>query len=147
MPRIEIKPFSELTNDELYKLLKLRQEVFIVEQDCAYLDTDDKDQGSWHLLMWEGDDLIGCARILPEGLSYKDHMAIGRVIVDVSYRRKGLGKVIMNAAILKCREVSSLPIKLSAQVYALDLYSSVGFKATGDTYLEDGIPHQAMVLE
>ena len=145
--RSVIKTFGELSNEELYEVLKLRQMVFVVEQDCPYLDADDKDQESRHLLLYEGEDLIGYARLLPEGLSYAGHTSIGRVIVHPEHRRKGLGSKIMQLSIDGCREISSLPIKLSAQVYALDLYSSMGFKAVGETYLEDGIPHQAMVLQ
>lgn len=145
--RSEIKAFDELSNDELYEVLKLRQMVFVVEQDCPYLDADDKDQESRHLLLYEGEDLIGYARLLPEGLSYDGYTSIGRVIVHPDHRRKGLGSKIMQLSIDGSREMSSLPIKLSAQVYALDLYANLGFVPVGETYLEDGIPHQAMVLK
>lgn len=145
--RSVIKSFDELTNEELYEILKLRQIVFVVEQDCPYLDADDKDQESKHVLLYEDDELIGYARLLPEGLSYEGFSAIGRVVVHPERRRKGLGSTIMKLSIAGCREMSSLPIKLSAQVYALDLYANLGFVPVGKTYLEDGIPHQAMVLE
>ncbi len=145
--RSVIKSFDELSNEELYEVLKLRQIVFVVEQDCPYLDADDKDQESKHVLLYENDVLIGYARLLPEGLSYEGFTAIGRVVVHPEHRRKGLGSNIMKLSIAGCKEMSSLPIKLSAQVYALDLYANLGFVPVGETYLEDGIPHQAMVLE
>lgn len=142
--KIVIKTFDDLSNDELYQVMKLRQEVFVVEQDCPYLDADGKDQESLHLLLGEG-ELIGYARILPVGVSYKKFASIGRVIVSAAHRRKNLGTLILKAAIEACQShFGTKKIKISAQSYALKLYEDVGFHVVGDPYLEDGIPHQAM---
>ena len=140
-----LKAFSDLTIDELYAILRLRAEVFVVEQDCPYQDLDNKDQKCFHVMLYEGDQLLGYSRLVPAGLSYKE-IAIGRVISAKSHRGKGLGKEVMELAIRYCGEIwGNGPIRLSAQVYAKDFYSSLGFVAEGEEYLEDGIPHVEMV--
>ena len=130
-------------------LLQFRQEVFVVEQDCPYLDADDLDQAAWH--MWSADAegrMIAYCRILPEGIVYPGYAAIGRVISRADARRTGAGRVIMQEAISWIRQTwPDTPIKISAQSYLEDFYSSFGFQVVGEPYLEDGIPHQAMVLE
>jgi len=140
-----VKAFQELTVDELYALLKLRSEVFVVEQNCVFLDQDDKDQKCHHLLLYSGDELVGYSRLVPAGLSYPE-MAIGRVITSLSARGKGLGKVVMELCIDYCQRLFGKgSIRLGAQTYALGFYASLGFIADGEVYDEDGIEHIEMV--
>lgn len=143
------KSFYDLSLDELYAIMALRQEVFIVEQDCPYLDADGKDQKSMHMMAVDPDKkLIAYVRILPKGISYPQHSSIGRVVNSEKVRGKGIGKAIMMEAINYMREKHSHdPIKISAQCYLLDFYESLGFQKVGGEYLEDNIPHHAMVLE
>jgi len=146
--RFETKTFAELTTGVLYEMMRLRQEVFIVEQDCPYLDADGKDQMSWHLLGWGEDILQAYARIVPRGVSYESQASIGRVITGQHIRGKGLGKILMLKAIevakLKCPDED---IKISAQVQAQPFYKNLGFEEIGSEYLEDDIPHIAMLLK
>jgi ElaA protein len=140
-----VKAFQELTVDELYALLKLRSEVFVVEQNCVFLDQDDKDQKCHHLLLYSGDELVGYSRLVPAGLSYQE-MAIGRVITSASARGKGYGRVLMELSIDYCHKLFGVgDIRLGAQTYALGFYASLGFIADGDRYDEDGIEHIEMV--
>ena len=140
--------FEELSLHQLYELLALRQEVFAVEQDCVYQDADGKDQQSWHLLGCDDrtGKLLAYCRLMPKGLVYEDYIAIGRVITAQEARGKGLGKKLMQEGI---REIQKLlgaqAIKISAQSYLQKFYSELGFEATGEEYLEDGIPHIAMI--
>jgi len=140
------KSFNELTPQELYAILKLRSEVFVVEQNCVYLDTDNKDQQSFHLCGWKENDLIAYARILPPGLAFEE-ASIGRVVTNPVYRKTGAGRVLMHHAIertLSQFDVSE--IKIGAQLYLLNFYTSLGFQISGPEYLEDGIPHVEMTL-
>ena len=140
-----IKAFYELTLDELYALLKLRSEVFVVEQNCVFLDMDDKDQKCYHVMVFEEEELVAYSRLVPAGVSYSE-AAIGRVITASSVRGKGLGKKVMELSIEACQKLyGSGPIRLGAQTYALGFYASLGFVAEGDTYDEDGIEHIEMV--
>jgi ElaA protein len=140
-----IKAFQELTVDELYALLRLRSEVFVVEQNCVFLDQDDKDQQCYHLLLYSGDQLLGYSRLVPAGLSYSE-MAIGRVITSPTARGKGLGRILMELSIEYCHKFFGPgDIRLGAQTYALGFYSSLGFVPEGEVYDEDGIEHIEMV--
>ncbi len=144
------KAFDALTLTELYDLMHLRQEVFIVEQNCPYQDADNMDQVSEHILAYDNDNkgLIACARIVPRILPDKKYVSIGRVISKGAHRGTGLGKKLMQYAIKVCKDLHPKEhIKISAQVYALGFYSNLGFVATGPEYLEDDIPHRAMILE
>jgi len=139
-----IKKFDELTLDELYNILQLRNEVFIVEQNCVYNDTDGKDRPAWHLMAIEGDKLVAYTRILPPGVSYNDP-AIGRVVTSSSKRRSGLGRELMKRSIEACEKLfGKSSITLSAQVYLQSFYESLGFIVVGAEYLDDGIPHIKM---
>lgn len=145
-----IKQYPDLTLDELYELLQFRQEVFVVEQDCPYLDADgEKDKLSWHLWLTEDKGrMIAYCRVLPEGLGYSDHVAIGRVISRLDQRRKGAGKHIMMEAVgWILDQWPSASIKISAQCYLDRFYTDLGFVKSGEEYLEDDIPHQAMILK
>jgi ElaA protein len=141
----KIKAFDQLTVYELYEVLKLRSEVFVVEQNCVFLDQDDKDQKCYHLMLYSDDQLVGYSRLVPAGLSYTE-MAIGRVVTSPSARGKGMGRIVMELAIEYCHKLFGPgDIRLGAQTYALGFYASLGFVAEGDTYDEDGIEHIEMV--
>jgi ElaA protein len=139
-----IKKFDELTLDELYNILQLRNEVFIVEQNCVYKDLDEKDRSAWHLMAFEDDKLVAYTRILSPGVSYSDP-AIGRVVTSQLKRRSGLGRELMKRSIEACEKLfGKISITLSAQVYLQSFYESFGFMIVGKEYLEDGIPHIKM---
>ncbi len=141
-----LKPFKDLSIDELYELLKVRQEVFVVEQDCPYQDLDGLDQASYHLMGRAEDGAIcAYARILPAGLSFPE-VSIGRIITTSSGRGKGYGKLLLRVSIQTCFDLYGLcPIRIGAQTYLLRFYRSFGFDETGKDYLEDGIPHTEML--
>lgn len=141
--------FDELSLAELYQILYLRQEVFIVEQDCPYLDTDYKDQPGWHLCGYDHEgDLVAYTRLLPKGISYTDYASIGRVITSSKIRGKGLGRELMEVSIHHCNRLfGEISIKISAQDHLRKYYGSIGFNPVGEIYDEDGIPHIAMILE
>jgi len=141
----QYKKFDELTNIELYEILKLRNTVFVVEQNCVYLDTDDKDLHSWHLSGYYQNQLVAYLRILPPGLSYKE-ASIGRVVTHPNFRKSGYGIELMKTGIMKSLEqFNTQSIKISAQCYLLNFYSNLGFVALGEDYLEDDIPHIEMI--
>ena len=124
----KFKKFDELTTNELYEILKLRAEVFVVEQDCPYQDLDDKDKWAYHLFLEDddGSTVIAVLRILPENIAYED-MAIGRVIVKKSHRGQGLSKVMMQKAIsFIIDDLGKKRIKLSGQAYLREFYEDLG---------------------
>lgn len=139
--------YEALSKEELYRIMVLRQEVFVVEQHCSYLDADGKDQAAFHLMgLTSGGRLATYARLLPKGVGYENYAAIGRVITADFARGKGLGKALMQTAIEELyRCFGQQSIKLSAQAHLQGYYSSVGFEAQPPVYLEDGIPHIAMI--
>lgn len=143
------KNFSELNTTELYNLLQFRQAVFVVEQTCPYLDADGKDQESLHVMGHNpAGQLIACARIVPPGVSYEQYASIGRVISDQSYRGKGLGSALMEFTISETRKhYPGFTIKISAQNHLMGFYGNLGFEPVGEIYLEDDIPHRAMLLK
>lgn len=144
MLEIQIKTFDELQTKELYDLLQLRSEVFVVEQDCVYQDIDGKDQKALHVLGYYQDQLVAYTRLFKPG-DYFEYSSIGRVVVKESFRQFGFGKDIMKASIKVIEEGSNgKMIKISAQCYLKKFYNDLGFIEEGDTYLEDGIPHMAM---
>lgn len=141
------KKFYDLSLDELYEAMALRQDVFVVEQDCPYLDADGKDQPAWHLLGFNDQkQIIAYVRILEKGISYENYPSIGRVVTAQNTRGTGAGRLLMLEAI-KCTN-QLFPgeiVKISAQVYIKGFYESLGFETIGEEYLEDNIPHIAMV--
>ncbi|SCY50512.1 ElaA protein [Flavobacterium anhuiense] len=140
-----IKSFDELTNHEMYNMLRLRSDVFVVEQNCPYLDLDNKDQKGFHLLYYVDNELAGVTRLLPKGVSY-DEVSIGRVVIAKSYRGLGLGVKLMEASIKGCEEkFGKGPIRISAQYHLSKFYQSLGFVEQGEVYDEDGIPHIGML--
>jgi ElaA protein len=140
-----IRKFDELTPHQLYAILQLRNEVFVVEQNCVFQDADDRDQSSYHLMGFNGDKLIAYTRILPAGLMY-DEVSIGRVVTAPSARGSGAGKELMNRSLdLAYSLFGQVPIKLGAQLYLRKFYEGLGFIKISDTYLEDGIEHIYMI--
>lgn len=142
------KTFDALTVFELYDIMRLRQEVFVVEQNCPYLDADGKDQYGYHVMgKDEGGTVHCCTRLLPEGVSYDGFVSIGRVANSDKVRRRGEGKRLMIYSIDKIRALyPEKPIKIGAQAYLKRFYESLGFIDIGIPYLEDGIPHIIMVM-
>jgi ElaA protein len=139
-----IKSFNELSAKETYQLLKLRSEVFVVEQNCVYLDPDGKDLIAYHILIYEQDELLGYARILPPS-SLNHPSSIGRVVVDKKHRGSKFGQELMNYCIQHSIHLfKSKEIVISAQAYLIRFYSNLGFIVQGDGYLEDNIPHIKM---
>jgi len=144
---IKIKKFNELTTEELYKILRVRNEVFVVEQTCIYQDCGNKDYDSYHLYVEEGNEVVGYLRIVNKGISY-DEISIGRVLVKETHRNKGLSRKIMLEAIKFIEEkLHSTEIRLSGQVYIKGFYESLGFKQVSEEYLEDDIPHVEMLYK
>ena len=142
---LKIKHFSELTLNELYEIMRSRQEVFVVEQDCVYLDADGKDKNAYHVFIEEDGKVTAALRVLDRGVSYKD-VSIGRVIT--TKRGTGLGEKIILAGIEVAKEKYRADIiRISAQVQASGFYKKYGFKQVSEIYLEDGIDHYEMVLE
>lgn len=141
------KSFSELDTRELYTMLALRAEVFVVEQNCPYQDLDGLDTEARHLLVWDEDRLAAYCRVLPPGLKYPE-AAIGRVVTAPSCRGLRLGHELMARAVELCRHLfPDVGISLSAQAHLRRFYEEHGFSVEGEGYLEDGIPHLHMRRE
>jgi len=139
------KTFSELETEELYQILRLRSEVFVVEQDCIYQDIDNKDQNAIHLYYVDNDEIVAYTRIFKAG-HYYENPCIGRVVVSKKERGKDLGKKIMIDSIEYIKQnIKGEKIELSAQKYLDKFYKDLGFYKIGEDYLEDGIPHQRMI--
>ena len=140
-----IKKFGELENIELYKILQLRQEIFIIEQACIYPDIDDKDEGAFHLMAFDGSKIVGSVRILGRGVSYEE-VSVGRVTVAKNARGRGIAKEMMQQAMdFVENEMREKHIRISAQSYIVPLYASLGFEIVSEEYLEDDIPHFEML--
>lgn len=140
------KPFAELTVDELYRIVQLRNAVFVVEQNCPYQDADDKDQHCLHVCGWHNGILVGYARLVPKGISYEAYISIGRVVTATVVRGSGAGKALLQKAIEDCYAAyEQQPIKISAQLYLKRFYESFGFEQVSEVYLEDNIEHIAMI--
>lgn len=140
-------PFGELTVDQLYKILQLRERVFVLEQECLYQDLDDLDQKAIHTFGMYGDRVIVCARTFWKDQE-KKLAQIGRVVTDPDYRRQKKALEILKAAIdIAENEMKAAQIYLEAQTYAIPLYESLGFNVSSDVFLEDGIPHVQMIRE
>ncbi len=144
---ITVKPFSELDSNELYEILQLRSEVFVVEQDCVYQDIDGKDQKALHIIGKKEEKIIAYTRCFDAG-DYFEKASIGRVVVAASQRKFNYGHDIMKASIKAIKyKYKTDCIKVSAQVYLTKFYNSHSFYQVGESYLEDGIPHIAMVKQ
>ncbi len=145
--KIYLKSFKELSTTELYNILRLRNEVFVVEQNCVYQDADGKDLKALHLFIKNQEDIIAYLRIFKPG-DYFKHASIGRVVTPPSYRGKNFGKQIMQKAIdIITNDLQENTIEISAQTYLKKFYKDLGFQETGNEYLEDGIPHVRMIYK
>lgn len=141
----EVKQFEELSNVELYAILKLRSEVFVVEQDCVYLDLDGYDQKSIHIFGRHKNEIAAYTRILPPKVYYKE-ASIGRVVTSKDIRMDGYGKEIMAFSIQWIKTQYQSNIRIMAQCYLTKFYEDLKFKIDGPEFLEDGIPHVEMLL-
>ncbi|MGZ5192056.1 MAG: GNAT family N-acetyltransferase [Flavisolibacter sp.] len=140
------KPFEELSPKELYAILQLRNEVFVVEQNCVFQDADDKDQVCWHFMGWLNDQLAAYTRLVPKGISYAE-TSIGRVVTFPKMRKSGIGKELMERSIQMIFQLwGKQPIRIGAQVYLKRFYESFGFQQCSNIYLEDNIEHIQMIL-
>jgi len=145
MLEVLIKSFSELTTTELYEILRLRSEVFVVEQDCVYQDVDNKDQKALHVIGFKNNKVVAYTRIFKPG-DYFKNASIGRVVVAKNERTYGYGHVIIKHSVIAIKNYfKENTIKISAQTYLKKFYESHNFKKVGDEYLEDGIPHIGML--
>jgi len=145
MPTWIFKPFTELTLTELYAIMRLRQEVFIVEQNCPYLDADGKDLKSYHLMGYVNNELVAYSRIVKPGVSYQE-VSIGRVVSSTKHRGLAYGRQLMSESIAQIeKQYGPVPIRIGAQLYLQKFYESFGFVKEGEAYLEDGIPHIIML--
>lgn len=140
------KDFSQLSIKEMYEVMQLRQEVFIVEQDCPYLDADGKDQQSHHLLGYDIEGvLVAYLRLLAPGVSYSE-ISLGRIVTSTKCRGKGIGKMLMKQGINESELLyGKVSIRISAQSYLISFYRAFGFEIIGSEYLEDNIPHTEML--
>ena len=142
---ITIKTYNQLSLDDLYYILQLRSEVFVVEQDCIYQDVDGKDQKALHVIGKKDNTIIAYTRIFKAGDYFKE-ASIGRVVVSKKERHQQYGELLMKASIQATEDnFGTIEIKLSAQKYLENFYNNLGFTTIGEPYLEDGIPHIAMV--
>jgi ElaA protein len=143
------KQFEHLTPHELYAILRLRSEVFVVEQNCVFQDMDNKDQHCFHIMGWResalvNDFLLASARLVPPGIAY-EYPSIGRVVSSPSIRDSGIGRELMDRSIEVLVQLYGVtPIRIGAQLYLRRFYESFDFIITGDVYDEDGIPHVEM---
>lgn len=141
-----IKTFDNLSNTEIYQILRLRSEVFVVEQECIYQDIDNKDKNAVHIFLKEKNEIIAYSRVFKEK-EYFENPSIGRVVVANKRRMYGVGKKIMNISIDYIKQnIKAKSIEISAQKYLKKFYSNLGFIQEGDEYLEDNIPHLRMFL-
>ncbi|MCG3729509.1 GNAT family N-acetyltransferase [Vibrio cincinnatiensis] len=139
----QCRSFNELTTEQLYELLKLRVDIFVVEQQCPYPELDDKDRiaETWHLMGYDQQQLVACARLLPPGVSYPS-ASIGRVAIAQNARGKGLAHQLLEQALMHCAQHwPEQAIEIGAQTYLTHFYAQFGFIPTSESYLEDGIAH------
>jgi ElaA protein len=144
---VDLKGLDELSARELYDLLRMRVDVFVVEQNCPYPELDGKDIDALHLRLLEGTELIASTRLL-KPYNAQDPAKIGRVVVSPAHRGRRLGDAVMKESIIVCERLfPENPIALSAQAHLRRFYESFGFVKTSEEYLEDGIPHIDMVRQ
>ena len=140
------KTFAELTVNELYDLLKLRSEVFVVEQKCIFLDIDNNDQKAFHTIGYLGEEVVATTRLFDKDIMYDGYQSIGRVVGSPRHRGLGIGKALMQYSIQECERLFGKgPIKIGAQLYLKKFYGEQGFEQSGDVYLEDEIDHIPMI--
>ena len=140
-----LKKFELLTPYQLYSILQLRNEVFVVEQNCVFQDADDKDQNSYHLMGFDNDRLVAYTRLVPPGEIYPE-ASVGRVVTSPKVRKSGAARELMKQSIDEVYNLFGIrPIKIGAQLYLKKFYESLGFQQIGEVYLEDGIEHIYMI--
>lgn len=143
----KVKNFNELSTHKLYEILQVRTEVFVVEQECAYLEVDGKDRHSFHLYKEENGEVVAYARLLPAGVSYNEP-SIGRVLVKEEFRGRGFASELVKRGLAFIHdEWGEQTVKIQAQEYLQEFYGSFGFRVVTETYLDDGIPHVDMILQ
>lgn len=142
----ECKSFNELTNEELYKILQLRIEVFAVEQNVVYQDCDNKDFSSYHLTGSLRHEIVAYSRIIPPGISYPEAASIGRIVTSPSVRGQSFGKQLVKKSLEELYKLfGKVPVIISAQLYLVNFYEEFSFIRKGETYLEDSILHISMI--
>ena len=140
------KSFTELNTNELYALLRLRSEVFVVEQKCIFLDVDNNDQKAFHTIGFIGDEVVATTRLFDKDIMYDGYQSIGRVVTATKYRGLSIGKALMQYSISECERLFGKgPIKIGAQLYLKKFYNEQGFEQSGEVYIEDDIDHIPMV--
>ena len=146
MIRWEWLPFAGLDTAALYAIMAAREEVFVVEQHCAYRDADGRDPAAWHLVGWGGArDVAAYLRVLLPGARFAEH-SIGRVLTTAAFRGQGLGRALMRRGLARVAEqFGAVPIRIAAQAHLADFYGSLGFVTASEPYEEDGIPHIDML--
>lgn len=141
-----VKSFEELTTNELYKILQLRTEVFLLEQHCMVTDVDDNDQKAWHLCAWRDEELVAYSRLFAPGIIYRE-ASIGRVVTRKDFRGSGIGKELIKRGIIAIYQLfGKTPVKIGAQLYLKKFYEEFGFSQNSGIYLEDKIEHIKMIL-
>jgi ElaA protein len=141
--RLEVKAWDQLSSKEINDIFSLRSEVFIVEQECIYQDVDGKDEKADHVLLIINNQLVGYTRVFNENIYFKE-ASFGRAVVKKSHRGEGYGHLLVEKSLEHLKTNKQSPIKISAQSHLKEFYSSHGFVAKGEEYMEDGIPHTAM---
>ena len=140
------KTFNELNANELYSLLRLRSEVFVVEQNCIFLDMDNNDQKAYHTIGFIGEEVVATTRLFDKNIMYDGYQSIGRVVGSPKHRGLGIGKALMQYSIQECERLFGKgPIKIGAQLYLKKFYNEQGFEQSGEVYLEDEIDHIPMI--
>ena len=141
--RLEVKAWNQLSRKEINDIFSLRSEVFVIEQECIYQDVDGKDEKADHVLLFVNNELVGYTRVFNENIYFKE-ASFGRAVVKKSHRGEGYGHLLVEKSLEHLKTNKQSPIKISAQSHLKEFYSSHGFVAKGEEYMEDGIPHTAM---
>jgi ElaA protein len=141
--RLEVKAWDQLSRKEINDIFSLRSEVFVVEQECIYQDIDGKDEKADHVLLIINNQLVGYTRVFNKNIYFKE-ASFGRAVVKKSHRGEGYGHLLVEKSLEHLKTNKQSPIKISAQSHLKEFYSSHGFVAKGEEYMEDGIPHTAM---
>ena len=140
------KTFAELTVNELYDILRLRSEVFVVEQKCIFLDIDNNDQKAFHTIGFLGEEVVATTRLFEKDIMYDGYQSIGRVVTAPKHRGLSIGKALMQYSIQECERLFGKgPIKIGAQLYLKKFYNEQGFEQSGEVYIEDEIDHIPMI--
>jgi len=141
--RLEVKAWNQLSRKEINDIFSLRSEVFVIEQECIYQDVDGKDEKADHVMLFVNNELVGYTRVFNENIYFKE-ASFGRAVVKKSHRGEGYGHLLVEKSLEHLKTNKQSPIKISAQSHLKEFYSSHGFVAKGEEYMEDEIPHTAM---